>query len=312
MRIFLCAIIITFPLFIFILTTDFDVEMKLILSFFVFVICLNILAFYVRLKEKVMEKQVKQEIVPQLVKFMHPDFNYAADKYMDERDFEDALVFKSTPDRYYGDDLIYGCVHDEAEQSSTNVSFSEIDASMDGKRNINFWINKYYRAESFKGLFFKVDFNKDLGGAVTIITPRSMIDTSGYRKREKMFLGSPSLAEVHLENPAFMEHFIVHSNDQINARVILQANTMEGLLKFIEPRPDTISRKRTSGLNRGTPIFTFRENRIYLLIETGSRHFNVRLLEKTTIDTVYEYFLDINRVLRLMDDLHLNLKMYVK
>lgn len=260
------------------------------------------------------ESKVKASIVPKIVKFMNPNFTYEPDKHMEKSEFHRALIFKNKADSFLGDDLIKGFVYDEDQQAQTNVSFSEIAA-------IN--ANKVWTAKGKKikptgllmiGMFFKVDFNKDFGRSVTIIKPRWLLKKKKYRKKLALYGKNTPLQEVHLENPTFTKQFIVHSNDQINARVILQADTMQNLLDFVNYQSETLSGKPAKKRKRKhyIPYFTFRNNQIYLLLHTQRNHFNVHLFEEITIETAYNYFKDINRVLRLIDDLNLNLDLYKK
>ena len=265
-------------------------------------------------KRKIEEK-VKVFVIDKLVGFMNPNFTYAPDEYVPKKYFNDTLVFRNRADVYLGDDLIEGYVYDEKEEARTNVAFSEIVA-MNKEKSFTSKGKKVKPVGTYVyGLFFKVDFNKDFGQSITIVKPRWLMKKRKYRKKLALYGGKKSpMQEVHLENPDFMRQFIVHSNDQILARVIFQADTMENLLTFVNYKPDLVSGKKAKRRKRKhrIPYFTFRRNQIYVVYHTKSNHFNVNIFEKLSIDTVYTYFQDINRVLRLIDDLNLNLDLYKK
>lgn len=263
--------------------------------------------------KKQLEAQAKALIIPKLIRFMNPNFTYDPEGSLTLTDVNRMQMFKNNADHIAGDDLIEGYVLDEHEQVSTNVSFSEVGVL--NTRKI------YQRKKVISkplgmlaiGLLFKADFNKDFGNSFTMIKPRWLLKKRKHRKKLRLFDKHSNMREVHLENPEFSKQFIVHSNDQIEARVILQADTMENILAFVNYLPDTIERKRKRRKrSRFIPYFTFRNNQVYVLIHTKSNHFILNIMKKLDIDTVYDHFKDINLVLRFIDDLNLNLKLYQK
>src|SRR5690625_4026926 len=312
--------IIVIVLFFFVLYDERSFEseeayMKWVIYFPIFIGVMGYNAVsWMKAKEKI-EAKVKVYVIDKLVRFMNPNFTYDPDGYVPQKDFNDTLVFRNKADVYLGDDLIDGYVYDEKEQARTNVAFSEIVA-MNKEKSYTTKGKKIKPVGTYVyGLFFKVDFNKDFGRSITIVKPRCRMKKRKYRKKLAVYGGKKSsMQEVHLENPDFMKQFIVHSNDQILARVIFQADTMENLLTFVNYKPDLVSGKKAKRRKRKhrIPYFTLRRNQIYVVYHTKSNHFNVNIFEKLSIDTVYTYFQDINRVLRLIDDLNLNLDLYKK
>lgn len=311
---FFLVIIGLILLFIMFLFDQTDTLIKVVIYFNVFAFSLGFIAVWFTNWQKRVEDKVKISIVPKIVKFMNPNFTYDPNKHMPKTAFHEALIFKNKADGYTGDDLIKGFVYDEEEQAQTNVAFSEIAAINSHKVRTAKGKKRKKTGLQMIGLFFKVDFNKDFGRSVTIIKPRWLLKKRKYRRKLALYGNKTPLKEVHLENPAFKKQFIVHSNDQVNARVILQADTMQNLLDFVNYQSETLSGEPAKKRKRKhyIPYFTFRKNQIYLLLHTQRNHFNVYLFEKLTIETVYNYFKDINRVLRLIDDLNLNLDLYKK
>jgi len=268
--------------------------------------------YWMRHKSK-LEAQAKALIIPELIQFMNPHFTYDPEASLTLKDVNSMHIFKNKADNIVGDDLIEGYVYDAQEQARTKVSFSEV-----GVLNTR----KIYQGKKIIskplgvlaiGLLFKADFNKDFGKSFTMIKPRWLLKKRKYRKKLRLFDKHSNMQEVHLENPEFSKQFIVHSNDQIEARVILQADTMENILAFVNYLPDTIERKpKRRKRSRFIPYITFHNNQVYVLIHTKSNHFILNIMKKLDIDTVYDYFKDINLVLRFIDDLNLNLKLYQK
>lgn len=268
--------------------------------------------YWIQHKRK-LEAKAKAFIIPKLIRFMNPNFTYDSEGHLTLKDVNRMKMFKNNADQIIGDDLIEGYVFDEDEQVSTNVSFSEVAVLNSRKIYQNKKVVSKPVGVLAIGLLFKVDFNKDFGKSFTMIKPRWLLRKRKYRKKLRLFDKSSKMQEVHLENPEFRKQFVVHSNDQIEARVILQADTMENILAFVNYLPDTIDRKRKKRKkSRFIPYFTFHNNRVYVLIHTKSNHFILNIMKKFDIDTAYDYFKDINLVLRFIDDLNLNLKLYQK
>ncbi len=268
--------------------------------------------YWMKHKRK-LEAKAKAFIIPELIRFMNSNFTYDPEGSLTLTDVNSMRMFKNNADHISGDDLIKGYVYDEHEQVSTNVAFSEVGVLNTRKIYQNKKVISKPLGLLAIGLLFKADFNKDFGKSFTMIKPRWLLKKRKYRKKLRLFDKHSNMKEVHLENPAFSKQFIVHSNDQIEARVILQADTMENILAFVNYLPDTIERKRKRRKrSRFIPYFTFHNNQVYVLIHTKSNHFMLNIMKKLDIDTVYDYFKDINLVLRFIDDLNLNLKLYQK
>lgn len=275
------------------------------------------------------EQEMKEKVVSHLVHFMNPNFTYEPDGHMSASDLNAAGVFRSRARHITGDDLITGYVVDEAENVQTELSFSEIIPKNQAGET------EKYGTGIFRGLFFKAAFNKDFGNAHTIIIPRRIADSKTMRENLRIPTKENDLEEVHLEDPEFMEKFAVYSNDQIGARIVLQADVMANLLDFLNHKPTTITGEvieplasndfSPSGIKRAVklglmqvdpsffiPYFSFKNNNLYLFHGTLQEHFSFNIFEKLSIETIYDHFRDVNRSLRLIDDLNLNLDVYKK
>lgn len=268
--------------------------------------------YWMRYKEK-LEAKAKKLIIPKLVQFMNPHFTYEPNGSLTLDDVNKMHIFKQKADFGVGDDLIKGYVYDEEEDAKTYLSFSEMIVRNDRKIHQKGKVIEKPLGMLAAGLLFKVEFNKDFGRSFTMIKPRWLLKKRKYRKKLKQFDKHHAMQEVLLENPEFMKKFIVHSTDQIEARVILQTDTMENILEFVNYVPDTIEGKpKKRKKERFIPYFSFYNNQVYVLIHTRSNHFILNIMKELSIDTVYDYFKDINVVLRFIDDLNLNLKLYIK
>lgn len=289
---------------------------------------------YYRNNRYKMNAKLKSDVIPKLVQFMHPSFTYEPSKRLPMRDFQNANFFEHGRSRYRGEDLIRGEVVDEELNWRTSVAFSEVrlinlSANRDEDGNTKFSES----SDIVRGLFYKLDFNKDFGNSITTIVPRMIMDSRLMRATMTDF-GKIGMKEVELESPEFMDEFAVYSNDQIMSRVILQPDTMLDLLDFIQNKPLQLNgepefevapndwspkaikhvlRQATKGeFHPYIPYITFKNKNMYLLYSTSKDHFAFHMFHPFTADMMYEYFKDMNHGLQLIDDLNLNLKLYVQ
>ena len=92
----------------------------------------------------------KSLVIQRIVHFIDENLNYDADGYVDKTTFVLSKIFTTKPNRYKGDDLVWG------KTGATEIKFSEIKAeheSGSGKNRRRYTI--------FKGLFFIGDFTVD-------------------------------------------------------------------------------------------------------------------------------------------------------
>lgn len=284
-------------------------------------------------KRKALSQKMKQEVVTDLVHFMNDNFTYKPNSFLSASNFRNANIFKLKPSRYRGDDLITGHVTSEPDPDSeigedpprTDISFSEVEAEhverykdKDGKTQ--------ERVQSiFKGLFFKVDFNKDFDG-LTIVVPK----VKGFKgftlfNKEK----ENQLQDVDLESIEFTDKFTVRTTDQILARYILTPNFMNRLLDFSNrdskedeefEQPKSVKEAFQMGLSdhhredtySDSPYFSFRDGTMYFMLPTRKDHFEFNVLTPLNKSLIYSYFKDINIALELVDELNLNLRIWSK
>lgn len=278
--------------------------------------------------------KLKEKVIPTLVQFMHPSFTYEPNKRLSLDEFKKASFFDHGFSRYRGEDLIQGKVVDEELGWQTAVAFSDsrvvrlsVSEDREGRTSIS------ESTDLVRGLFYKLDFNKDFGDSVTTIVPRMIMKSRALRESMVDFkkLG---MKEVKLEDPLFMEEFVVYSTDQIMSRVILQPDTMRDLRKFIQNKPVQLNgepeieiaptdfspkaikhvlKQASKGeFHPYIPYITFRNKNMYLFYSSSKDHFAFHMFHKFSAETLYDYFKDMNNGLRLIDELNLNLKLYMK
>lgn len=285
-------------------------------------------------KRKDLSKKMKQEVVTDLVQFMNDNFTYKPNRFLSASNFRNANIFKLSPNRYKGDDLITGHVSSEPDPDSdikeepprTDISFSEVEAD-----HVERYKDKEGKTQErvtsiFKGLFFKADFNKDFDGLTIVVPKVRSFKGFSFFNREK----ENKLQEVELESIEFMDKFTVRTTDQVLARYILTPNFMNRLIDFSNrdsknvpgdvEQPKTIKEAFQMGLSdhsredaySDTPYFSFRDGTMYFMLPTRKDHFEFNVLTPLNKSLIYSYFKDINIALELVDELNLNLRIWSK
>ena len=230
----------------------------------------------------------KSLIIRKIVCFIDENLNYDADECIDKTTFMLSKIFTTKPNRYKGDDLVWG------KTGATEIKFSEIKAeheSGSGKNRRRYTI--------FKGLFFIGDFNKHFT-CETIVLPDTAEKLFGHfgQKLQSMNIFRGQL--IKLEDPEFESHFVVYGDDQIQARYILSTSLMERIVEF---------RKKT-----GRKIYlSFVGSKVFVAVSYTKSLFEPRLF-RTLLDfkPIREYFEDLQLAIGIVDDLNLNTRIWSK
>ena len=230
----------------------------------------------------------KSLVIQRIVHFIDENLNYDAGECIDKTTFMLSKIFTTRPNRYKGDDLVWG------KTGATEIKFSEIKAeheSGSGKNKRRYTI--------FKGLFFIGDFNKHFT-CETIVLPDTAEKLFGHfgQKLQSMNIFRGQL--IKLEDPEFESHFVVYGDDQIQARYILSTSLMERIVEF---------RKKT-----GRKIYlSFVGSKVFAAVSYTKSLFEPRIF-RTLLDfePVREYFEDLQLAIGIVDDLNLNTRIWSK
>jgi Protein of unknown function (DUF3137) len=144
----------------------------------------------------------------------------------------------------------------------------------------------------FKGLFFRTSFNKKLN-CQTIILPKTLLKMPQNLSR---FKGE----NVRLEDPEFERLFEVYADDQVEARYALSTSLMAKLVDF---------RKKA----KRKVYLSLVKDRIFVAVASDRDLFEPRIFS-TMLDfsAVQEYFEDLQLMIRIVDDLNLNRRIWIQ
>jgi len=234
------------------------------------------------------KRDFKLRIIERIVRFVEPGLNYKPTGYIDRETFMMSKIFTTRPNRYKGDDLVWGTV------GQTDMKFCELNAvheSGSGKDK--------HRVTIFKGLFFVADFHKDFR-TKTVVLPDTAEKLFGRlgQKLQAMNIFRGKL--IKLEDPEFERQFAVYGDDQIEARYILSPSLMERIVQF--------------KVKTGRPIhLSFVASNVFLAVSYTRNLFEPRLF-RTLLDfsPMQQYFEDVQLAVGIVDDLNLNTRIWSK
>jgi hypothetical protein len=230
----------------------------------------------------------KSLVIERIVHFIDENLSYAADDCIDKSTFMLSKIFTTKPNRYKGDDLVWG------KTGVTKIKFSEIHAEHESGSGKN-----RRRYTVFKGLFFIGDFNKDFT-TQTVVLPDTAEKLFGYLGQKLQSLNIFRGQLIKLDDPEFEKHFVVYGNDQIQARYILSTSLMERIVEF---------KKKT-----GRKIYlSFVGSMVFVAVSYTKKLFEPRLF-RTLLDfgPIREYFEDLQLAIGIVDDLNLNTRIWSK
>lgn len=238
--------------------------------------------------------EFKDTIIGRIVQFIDPGLSYDRKGYIPESVYWQSSLFLKSPDRYRGEDLVYGKV------GATAIRFSEIHSEYrtehtDGKgRRRTEWHT------IFKGIFFVADFNKHFAGQTVVLpdTAEKLFGRLGQMFQSWNIARSGEL--VKLEDVAFEERFVVYSSDQIEARYLLSPGLMARILDY---------RVRT---NREVYL-AFVASNIYVAIANLRDMFEPKVFSSVLdLALVRQYLDDLMLAVGIVEELNLNTRIWSK
>jgi hypothetical protein len=272
-----------------------SLAMFLVMNFFAFILLVGdvILWIIIYMKTtKTYTSDFKTRVISRIIKFIDPNLAYFPENRITESEYMSSGIFRQTPDRYSGDDLVTGTV------GKTVMKFSEIHSEYKTQSRSSNGSTTTQWHTIFKGIFFIGDFNKSFKGE-TFVLPDVAQRTFGkvlgnvFQSWNK-FRGQL----VKMEDPDFEKLFVVYGNDQIEARYILSTSLMKRITDFKNKTKKAI-------------YLAFKQNKIYLGISYYKNLFEPKIF-KTLMDfnLIEEYFNDLSIAVSIVEDLNLNTRIW--
>lgn len=238
-------------------------------------------------------RDFKERIISRIIQFVDPNLQYRQGGYIPESVFISSQMFLANPDRYSGEDLVWGQI------GQTAIQFSEVRAD----ECVETTNSKGEREEDWKpifhGVFFIADFNKHFQG-VTVVVPDmgSAFGRVGRWVQSLAYYGAGKLTQ--LEDPVFERRFEVYASNDIEARYLLSPKLMARIVDFGNRTGHQIS-------------LSFVNANLHVAIRHSKNLFEPRLY-RTVLDEemAREYLEDLLLVVGIVEDLDLNTRIWSK
>jgi hypothetical protein len=212
----------------------------------------------------------KRDIVPEIFRAVSPLSVYEPLQGITESVFDAPGLF-NTRGAYSSDDRVRGRINRMPyEVSEVGRAYS----TGSGKHSRSYLV--------FRGLFFHLDFGRQLSG-VTLVEPET---AQSHQIGER-----DGLSLITIDNPAFEKEFRIYTSDESEARAMLTPAMTAALL--------------TVRGHAGTPVFVaFKGRRLYVAVHYGRPLFEpgvVHTTSKAAVREIAEHFVLVEIVVREMN-----------
>ena len=228
-------------------------------------------------------------VISELVKVVNENLEYEHNRTIDEWTFKSSKIYEKDIDKFKGEDYISGEIGD------TKIEFSEIEAL---EKNESSKGDRWKKV--FSGLFFAADFNKHFNSDLIVLNGM---------KIWKSIKKSMHYNKIEMENSDFEETFDVFGNDEMEARYILTPALMEQILNLNE-----IVMEKKDALLSSYLSLSFVNSRLFIAIPLNKKLFEPRLFgdSVTTLDDIYEFYGYIEFIIKIVEELNLNTRIWTK
>jgi hypothetical protein len=236
--------------------------------------------------------EFKTSVILKIIKFIDPNLEYNPNQCIPMNIYMESKLFKRTPDRYNGDDLVYGKI------DQTELSFSELHTEYKTQTRSSSGGTQTQYHTIFKGLFFTANFNKKFKGE-TYVMPDVAQKAFGNLLGNLFQSWNKTRGElIKMEDIDFEKLFVVYGSDQIEARYILSTSLMKRITDFKNNTKKDI-------------YLSFLNNKIYVAISYYKNLFEPKIF-KTLLDffVIREYYEDLQMAISLVDELKLNTRIW--
>ena len=235
-------------------------------------------------------RDFKSRVIAPMIHAIDPGLSYNPAVSVSRYLFERSRLFTHSIDRYSGNDYVKGSI------DGVSVEFSDVHAEYETKdsKGRSQWHTL------FRGLFFVAEFNKHFKSK-TVVLPDHAEKTFGSLIGGWLQSKNFSRDElIRLDDPEFEKHFVVYSNDPIEARYILTHSMMTRIVQFQKKLP--------------YPLYlSFVHNHIHVAVGTGKDLFEPNLF-RSLLDykQAMEYIGMLRSTIGIVDELKLDVKLWSK
>ncbi len=263
-------------------------ELLLYITFFLLIGIIFLWIYLYNKTTKDYKSNFKNIVIERIIKFIDNNLNYSSAQCIPESLYLSSKLFLTTPDKYIGDDYVYG------EIDKTQLEFSEIHTqyeTRDSKGNTT-WHT------IFKGIFFVSNFNKKFKG-ITLVLPDTAQKMFGNLMGNIFQSWNKLRGElIKMDDPEFEKQFVVYGSDQIEARYILSTSLMKRILDY---------KNRT----KKSVFLSFIDNKLFFAISYYKNLFEPKLfMTLLNFNLIKEYYEDLELTIRIVEELNLNTRIW--
>lgn len=257
---------------------------------FIFVASLSTLIYFISKSKEITRAFIvyfKRKVISPMIRSINSSLEYFPERSFTLNEILGSKLFYFN--KWSGEDYVSGVI------GETKIDFCELHlrsetTSHDDEKT------KTKVETTFRGVFFKADFNKDFSGETVI----------GRDRRDTTILGKIVASiytgknTVKLEDPEFEKEFDVKSTDQVEARYILSPALMQRLVSF----------KREHQLNI---TLSFIKSNIFIAIPIKKDLFEPKIISSNVNPQMMKYYFEVLQMLiDIVDDLNLNTRIWSK
>ncbi len=288
--IFLSFLIISAGIIIFLVYEGNDVSIIVLSALLLLAVVLLIIQFN---KLKKFRTAFKKKIIPRLLNFIDQGLQYNPREHIPRMDYMKSKIFLTRPDRYKGEDLVYGAY------KGIPLKFSELKTEYKTTTTNSKGQRRQQWHTIFKGVFFVADFNKHFKGR-TVVLPDTAEKLFGKFGQSLQSMNFARDQLIKMDNPVFEKSFVVYSTDQIEARYVLSTSLMQRILDFKD--------KLNSRL-----YVSFVDSKVNIGIPYRNNLFEVRIFNPIdNIEFIEDLYHKLLFFIEIIDELNLNLRIWTK
>lgn len=203
-----------------------------IISFFAFIPLFISVILWSIIYNKITKSYVsdfKTSVIGRIIKFIDENLNYSPAQRISQDAYMESKLFKISPDRYSGDDLVSG------KMDKTELMFSEIHSEYKTETRTKNGTQTHWHT-IFKGLFVIADFNKNFKGETYVLPDlaQKMFGNVLGNLFQSWNKGRGEL--IKMEDLDFEKNFVVYGSDQtLPLDVQVQDNLRKNAAYLHEP-----------------------------------------------------------------------------
>lgn len=184
--------------------------------------CWGIAAWLYRIfmeKKKDYVALFKRRVIQSILYALNPELSYFPESKIPVADYDESNLYTEGFDIYRGEDYAEGII------GPTRFGFSELNVYRKRRPTAESDV-----VEVFHGLFFSAHFTKYFRGRTYVWSHANPGFTS---MNQEIYDFAVGLEKVILDDPEFMNQFVVYSDNEAETRTILTASFMQRMMKMV-------------------------------------------------------------------------------